>query len=54
MQQTCLNFKHVCCIDSDLSDFHEMVCFLTKFNAPRHINKVIAYKSKQNELQMTL
>ena len=38
-------FKHVCCIESDLSDFHQMVCFSTKFNAPRHINKVITYRS---------
>ena len=42
---TCKWFKHVCCIGSDLSDFHQMVCFSTKFNAPRHINKVITYRS---------
>ena len=41
-------FKHVCCIESDLSDFHQMVCFSTKFNAPRHINKVITYRSYKN------
>ena len=38
-------FKHVCCIESYLSDFHQMVCFSTKFNAPRHMNKVITYRS---------
>ena len=38
-------FKHVCCVESDLSGFHQMVCFSTKFNAPRHINKVITYRS---------
>ena len=41
-------FKHVCCIESDLSDFHQMVCFSTKFNAARHINKVITYRSYKN------
>ena len=41
-------FKHVCCIESDLSDFHQMVCFSTKFNAPCHINKVITYRSYKN------
>ena len=40
-------FKYVRCIESDLSDFHEMVCFSTKFNAPRHINKV-TYRSYKN------
>ena len=41
-------YKHVCCIESDLSDFHQMVCFSTKFNAPRHKNKVITYRSYKN------
>ena len=26
----------------------QMVCFSTKFNAPRHINKVITYRSYKN------
>ena len=41
-------FKHVSCIESDVSDFHQMVCISTKFNAPRHINKVITYRSYKN------
>ena len=38
-------FKHVCCIECD---FHQMVCFSTKFDDPRHINKVSTYRSYKN------
>ena len=41
-------FKYVCCIENDLSDFNQMVCFSTMFNAPRHINKVISYRCYKN------
>ena len=37
-------FKHVCCIESDV---HQMVCFSTKFNAPRPAS-VITYRSYTN------
>ena len=36
---------HVCCIESDPSDFHKMMCFATKTNAPTKIKTVVKYRS---------
>ena len=35
---------NVCCIESGLSDFHKMVCFATKANAPTKIKTIVKYR----------